>query len=48
MPDERIVPTASDLAAGRDPVMSRALELIGVKKSPEEAGKMFPLEWSKD
>lgn len=46
-PDERVLPTAADLAAGRDPVMTRAASLIGLKIKPEEAGKLFPYEWRK-
>lgn len=45
-PDESILPTAADIAARRDPVMVRALELAGVKISAEEAGKFFPKQWS--
>lgn len=42
IPDERILPSAEDLAAGRDPVMARAFELAGGKVDPVEAGKFFP------
>jgi len=45
MPDELILPTAEDLAAGRDPVMVRAFELAGGKIDPVEAGKFFPYYW---
>jgi carboxyl-terminal processing protease len=44
-PDESVLPSAADLAAGRDPVMARAAELLGVKVTPEEGGTMFPYEW---
>ncbi len=44
-PDELMLPTAADLAAGRDPVMSHAVEVGGAKLDPVAAGKLFPFEW---
>jgi carboxyl-terminal processing protease len=45
MPDEVLLPSAEDLANGRDPVLAHAAESLGVKISAEEAGKAFPYEW---
>lgn len=44
-PDELLLPSPEDLAAGRDPVLSRAAALAGLKLEPEKAGQMFPVEW---
>ena len=44
-PDEVLLPSAGDLASGRDPVLARAAGLCGIPLSPEQAGAMFPLEW---
>jgi len=45
VPDEVLLPSPQDLAAGRDPVLAHAVESLGVKIAPEEAGKAFPYEW---
>jgi len=45
-PDELLLPTAADLAAGRDPVLAHAVELVGGNLDAEAAGKLFPYEWS--
>ncbi|MGH9838203.1 MAG: S41 family peptidase [Blastocatellia bacterium] len=41
-PDKEVLPTAEDLAAGRDPALSHAAELVGVKITPQKAGAVFP------
>ena len=47
-PDELVLPTAADLASGRDPVLSRAAALLGATITSTDAGKMFPYEWPKE
>jgi len=42
VPDEVMLPTAQDLAAGRDPVLARAIAWASVTVTPEAAGKLFP------
>lgn len=44
-PDEEILPTAQDLAAGRDPVLAKAIAMAGGNVNAADAGKMFPFEW---
>jgi carboxyl-terminal processing protease len=46
-PDELLLPTAADLAASRDPVLSHAAELVGLKLDSGASGKLFPIEWRK-
>ena len=46
-PDELLLPSGEDLAAGRDPVMSHAASLCGVTITPEKAGALFPIEWKR-
>jgi C-terminal processing protease CtpA/Prc len=44
-PDEILLPTADDLATGRDPLLARAAALVGAKLDATSAGKLFPIEW---
>jgi carboxyl-terminal processing protease len=45
IPDVTLLPSASDLADGRDPVLAHAAELAGAKLDTSRAGRMFPYEW---
>jgi carboxyl-terminal processing protease len=47
VPDELLLPKATDMAAKRDLVLARALELAGTKIDPAKAGALFPVEWKK-
>lgn len=40
-PDHIVLPRGADIAAGRDPAMAKALELVGVSSTPELAGKLY-------
>lgn len=40
-PDEKLLPTALDLANNYDPVMARAVKILGFEITPEQAGKIF-------
>jgi C-terminal processing protease CtpA/Prc len=43
-PDEFLVPTPADLAAGRDPVLARAVATLGGALTPEAAGRLQPVK----
>ena len=45
VPDEMLIPTQEDLAAGRDPVLARAAASLGATLDPIAAAKPFPLLW---
>jgi carboxyl-terminal processing protease len=40
-PDEMLRPTGADLAAGRDPVLARAITLLGGTMTAEQAGQFY-------
>ncbi|HKB14328.1 MAG TPA: S41 family peptidase [Vicinamibacterales bacterium] len=40
-PDEILLPSATDLASGRDPVLAYAIEIAGGSISAEQAGRLF-------
>ena len=41
IPDEVVLPTAKDLAEGKDPALARAAELAGVHLDAAQAGRIF-------
>ncbi len=45
VPDETISNAPKAMKAGEDAVLARAAELLGVKLSAEEAGKIFAAKW---
>jgi C-terminal processing protease CtpA/Prc len=40
-PDEIVIPTGADLAAGRDPVLARAIAILGGTMTAEQAGRFY-------
>ncbi|MDE1160861.1 MAG: S41 family peptidase [Acidobacteriaceae bacterium] len=44
-PDELALPSAADIADGKDPVLAKALTEAGVKIDPAQAGKLIAFEW---
>jgi C-terminal processing protease CtpA/Prc len=47
-PDQKILPSQEDLEKLRDPVLAHAVRLAGAQITPEDAGKLFPIEWETD
>ncbi|HWG38558.1 MAG TPA: S41 family peptidase [Terriglobales bacterium] len=45
-PDVEVLPTAADMAGGRDSVLAKAVELAGGKGDPAELAKSFPVIWA--
>jgi carboxyl-terminal processing protease len=45
IPDEKLLPSQQDLAAGRDSVLAYAAREAGVALTPEKASELFPFEW---
>jgi C-terminal processing protease CtpA/Prc len=43
-PDELILPTPADMAAGRDPALARALD-SAVAKCPDDIAKLYKYYW---
>jgi len=47
-PDEKMLPSVADIAQGRDPVLARAAHLAGIDMTPEDAAKIFPVDWHEE
>ena len=45
VPNDVVIPSGEDLAAGRDPALSRAAMMFGQSLAPEAAGQLFPYRW---
>lgn len=45
VPDETLLPTPEEVAAGADPQLARALQVAGVNMSSSAAGQLFPIRW---
>jgi hypothetical protein len=45
VPDEILLPSPEEVAAGADPQLARALQLAGVPISSGAAGQLFPINW---
>jgi C-terminal processing protease CtpA/Prc len=45
VPDELLLATPEELAAGADPQLARALQLAGINMSSSAAGQLFPIRW---
>ena len=45
VPDEILLPSPEELAAGADPQLARALQLAGAPMSSAAAGQLFPVRW---
>lgn len=45
IPDDIVLPSSEDLAAGRDPALARAAAEFGTAMTSEQAGKLFPTRW---
>jgi len=48
VPDELILTTGADLAAKRDPVLARAVAILGGTMSAEDAGQLYKYYWKQD